>query len=97
MRVRLVAACSALLVVQALWLFGAGSKRISAQEPPRAKKHFLEVGKKYQFTTSVSVVMEAKILEEPRDHWVVVDMLLDDKPFRKLRVNLDQVVFIEEK
>ena len=74
MRARLVVACSALLVVLALWMVGAGGRRTSAQEAARpAKKHFLEVGKKYAFSYAIAR-LDVKILAEPRDRWVKVDL-----------------------
>ncbi len=95
MRARLVVACSALLMVMALWMVGAGSGRIAAQEAPAAKKHFLEVGKKYQFIWAL-VNLDVKILEEPHDRFVKVIMLGEEKP-KEQWVNLDQVLFIEAK
>jgi hypothetical protein len=92
MRARLVVACSALLVVLALWMVGGGSKQISAQEAPPAKRHFLEVGKKYHFEYAL-VRAQVTILEEPRDQWVKA-LEDEDKP-RQVWINLNQVHFIE--
>ena len=94
MRARLVVACSAVLVVLAFWMAGAGTRPTSAQAAPAARKHFLEVGKKYELL-NVGVNIDMKVLEEPRDHWVKVE--LDTEKPKRVWLNLDQILSIEEK
>jgi len=52
-------------------------------------------GEKYHVTCSVSVI-DLKILEQPRDHWVKVNTLDHEKPVKNEWYTLDQVVPIEK-
>jgi hypothetical protein len=95
MRDKLVVAGSSLLLVLAFWTVGAGSMRSVAQVAPAAKKHFLVVGKTYEFHYP-GFSFTTKVVEEPRDGGVVAESMDGNQP-RRLWINLATVQFIYER
>jgi hypothetical protein len=96
MRRRIGFACLAGMLALMAWLNWSGNKATSAQEvTPAAKRHFLQIGKSYEFSTGGLGLISGKILEEPKDNWVMLECVRDRKK-DTVWVNLNLIASIEQ-
>jgi hypothetical protein len=94
-RIELVGWVGMLAVI--VFMNGNGKKAISAQEAtPAVKKHFLQLGKTYEFSNGGLGMISGKISEEPTDNWVKTESVTDGKK-DIVWINLNLVASIEQK
>ena len=94
-RIELVALAGMLALL--VFMNGSGKKATSAQEvKPAVKRHFLQLGKTYEFSYGGLAMISGKIAEEPTDNWVKTERVRDRKK-DIVWINLNLVASIEQK